>query len=197
MSCCCGRLGFGERQCGTMCTVWRKLLWSLTYNHFTFKVSNQLVYYACHLMAQTQKPVFVQRSNQQVHILQLLAAKLWASTCSICTIVEEALFYICVIITDYPLNLPVPPYYIPICHHIVNMLYCYMKSTCNVQLKLLGIWQGLQRIHCIYSNVKCYSCPCINKQFIYHVGYQNINLTSSWYEPLWKSIIVQPPHLIN
>jgi hypothetical protein len=30
----------------------------------------------------------------------------------------------------------------------------------------------------------CYSCLWINKQFIHHVGYQNINLTSSWYEPL-------------
>jgi len=25
-SCCCGRQGFGERQRGTTCTVWRKLL---------------------------------------------------------------------------------------------------------------------------------------------------------------------------
>jgi len=25
VSCCCGRQGFGERQRGTTCTVWRKL----------------------------------------------------------------------------------------------------------------------------------------------------------------------------
>lgn len=45
-------------------------LWSLTYSHFILKVSNQLVYYACHLMAQTQKPVFVQQSNWQVQVLR-------------------------------------------------------------------------------------------------------------------------------
>lgn len=32
-----------------------------------------------------------------------------------------------------------PPYCIPVCQHIVIMLYCYTQSTCNVQIKLLGI----------------------------------------------------------
>ena len=33
MSCCCGRQGFGERQRGTTCTVWRKLLESSNFLH--------------------------------------------------------------------------------------------------------------------------------------------------------------------
>ena len=33
MSCCCDRQGFGARQRGTMCTVWRKLLESSSFLH--------------------------------------------------------------------------------------------------------------------------------------------------------------------
>ena len=34
VSCCCGRQGFGERQRGTTCTVWRMLLhWSSNFLH--------------------------------------------------------------------------------------------------------------------------------------------------------------------
>jgi hypothetical protein len=31
----------------------------------------------------------------------------------------------------------------------------------------------------------------------YRVGYQNINLTSSWYEPLWTPMKLQPQRLMN
>jgi hypothetical protein len=99
------------------------------------------------------------------------------------------LFCIHVVITDYPLHLPVLPYCIPICHHIANMLYCYIKSICNVQIKLLGRYLTRSERNILYllkckMLLKCYSCPCINKQFIYDVGYQNMNWTSSCNEPL-------------
>ena len=41
VSCCCGRQGFGAQQCGTMCTVWRKLLEV----YVTSKISYKLEFY--------------------------------------------------------------------------------------------------------------------------------------------------------
>ena len=170
-------------------------LWSLMYNHFTFKVPNQLVYYACHLMAQTQKLVFVQQSNWQVHVL-------WQRVTVQSVIRSQTVYislqhvYLCW--RGFVLH-PYGHYWLPTSSASSPLLHSCMPAHSKHalllhEINMLCSNKGARYLTRFEKNIlhllkckmllKCYSCPCINKQFIYHVGYQNINLTTSWYKPV-------------